>query len=325
MRRFLADSPLALHGLRLDFKDRDFLDITDFSRDELEHLFLVSDHMTRYLRNSIDTLHGKLMASLFFEPSTRTRLSFEAAMKRLGGDAIGFADPAGSSYAKGETLVDTIRMVENYVDVIVLRHPAEGSAKIAAQITDLPVINAGSGALSHPSQALLDLYTIRREHGSIDGLKVAMVGDLKYGRTVHSLAYGLSLYKVKLMLVSPGTLRMRPEILEDLDQRNLPVEQFSRIEEVLPEADVLYMTRIQKERFPDPLEFEQVRSVYKLTPELLVNAKRDMIVLHPLPRVDEIDPRVDEDPHSRYFKQAQYGVITRMALLSLIFGVEEKP
>ena len=245
-------------------------------------------------------------------------------MKRLGGDAIGFADPAGSSYAKGETLVDTIRMVENYVDVIVLRHPAEGSAKIAAQMTDLPVINAGSGALSHPTQALLDMYTIRREHGNIDGLKIAMVGDLKYGRTVHSLAYGLSLYKVKLMLVSPETLRMRPEILEDLDHRNLPVEQFSRIEEVLPTADVLYMTRIQKERFPDPLEFEMVKSVYRLTPELLEKAKKDLIVLHPLPRIDEIDPRVDEMPYSRYFKQAQYGMITRMALLSLIFGVEEK-
>lgn len=307
----------------MSFKGRDFIDIRDFTREEIEHIFEVADKMEPLARRSSQLLKGKILASLFFEPSTRTRLSFEAAMLRLGGSVIGFAEPKVASIAKGETLADTVRVVENYADIIVLRHPMEGAAKLAAEFASIPVINAGSGALSHPTQALLDLYTIRKEKGKIDGLKIALIGDLKYGRTVHSLAYALSNYDVEIFLVAPPQLRMRKEILEDLKESGIRVKELENIADIIGEVDVLYVTRIQKERFPDPSEYEKVRGSYKITLELISNGKRDLIILHPLPRVDELDPRIDATNHAKYFKQTWYGLVTRMALLALLLGAAE--
>jgi len=266
-----------------------------------------------------DMLRGKMLATLFFEPSTRTRLSFESAMLRLGGSAIGFAEPKVASVEKGENLADTVRVVESYADVLAVRHPLEGAARVAAEFASVPVINAGSGAEEHPTQALLDLYTMVKEKKSIDGLSIALVGDLRYGRTVHSLSYALSNYKVKLYLISPESLRMRREVLETVKGRMRVVEK-TVLEEVVPELDVLYVTRIQKERFPDPAEYAKVKGVYKIDLTLLKNAKEDMIVLHPLPRVDEIAAEVDETPHARYFQQVWNGIVTRMVLLALILG-----
>jgi len=273
-------------------------------------------------KSGSDILHGKSLATLFFEPSTRTRLSFEAAMHKLGGTAIGFAEPEIASIKKGENLADTVRVVENYADVIALRHPLEGAARLATEFAQVPIINAGSGAEEHPTQALLDLYTILKEKNRIDGLSIALMGDLRYGRTVHSLAYALSLYDVKLYLVSPELLRMRREVLDAIKEKVSVVEK-TGIEEVLPETDVLYVTRIQKERFPDPAEYAKVRGAYKIGLDTLKDAKEDMIIMHPLPRVDEIDDEVDETPHARYFQQVWNGIVMRMALLALILGATE--
>jgi aspartate carbamoyltransferase catalytic subunit len=267
-------------------------------------------------------LRGKILATLFFEPSTRTRLSFEAAMHKLGGDAIGFAEAKMASVKKGENLADTIRVVENYSDVIALRHPLEGSARLAGEFAQIPIINAGSGAEEHPTQALLDLYTILKERDRIDGLSVALVGDLRYGRTVHSLAYALSLYDVRLHLVSPELLRMRRGVL-DVIKKKIEVAEKAKIEDVLPETDVLYVTRIQKERFPDPAEYAKVKGAYKIDLEMLKEAKEDLVIMHPLPRIDEIADEVDETPHARYFQQVWNGIVMRMALLALILGATE--
>jgi aspartate carbamoyltransferase catalytic subunit len=264
-------------------------------------------------------LHGKILATLFFEPSTRTRLSFEAAMNKLGGTAIGFAEPKVAAIKKGENLADTIRVVENYADVLVLRHPLEGAARLAAEFSDVPVINAGSGAEEHPTQALLDLYTILKEKGTIDGLNITLMGDLRYGRTVHSLAYALSLYNVNLFLVSPMLLRMRREVSDAIKKR-IRITEGTTVGDVLPETDVLYVTRIQEERFPDPAEYAKVRGTYKIGLDTLRDAKEDMIIMHPLPRVDEIDQEVDNTPHARYFQQVWNGIVTRTALLALILG-----
>ncbi|MCS7385957.1 MAG: aspartate carbamoyltransferase [archaeon GB-1867-005] len=304
----------------MSFKGRDFIDVRDFTREEFEHIFEVADELESLAKRGSQLLKGKILASLFFEPSTRTRLSFEAAMLRLGGNVIGFAEPKVASIVKGETLADTVRVVENYADIIALRHPMEGAAKLAAEFASIPVINAGSGALSHPTQALLDLYTIRKEKGRIDGLKIALMGDLKYGRTVHSLAYALSYYNVELYLVAPPQLRMRKEILEDLRASKIQVKELENVADIISEIDVLYVTRIQKERFPDPTEYEQVKGSYKITIDVLENAKPDLIILHPLPRVDELDPEIDKTPHAKYFKQTWYGLVTRMALLALLLG-----
>jgi aspartate carbamoyltransferase catalytic subunit len=243
-------------------------------------------------------------------------------MLRLGGSAIGFAEPKVASVEKGENLADTVRVVGSYADVLAVRHPLEGAARVAAEFASVPIINAGSGAEEHPTQALLDLYTMVKEKKSIDGLSIALVGDLRYGRTVHSLSYALSNYKVKLYLISPESLRMRREVLETVKGRMRVVEK-AVLEEVVSELDVLYVTRIQKERFPDPAEYAKVKGVYKIDLNLLKNAKEDMIVLHPLPRVDEISAEVDGTPHARYFQQVWNGIVMRMALLALILGATQ--
>ncbi len=266
-----------------------------------------------------DLLKGKILATLFFESSTRTRLSFESAMHRLGGSVIGFAEAEIAAVRKGENLADTMRVVESYADLIVVRHPLEGAARLAAEFASVPVINGGSGAEEHPTQALLDLYTMMKEKKRIDGLNVALVGDLRYGRTVHSLAYALSLYNVKLFFVSPEMLRMRREVLEAIKEKTVITERNS-LEEIIADLDVLYVTRIQKERFPDAAEYVKVKGSYRIDLSLLERAKRNLIVLHPLPRVDEISPEVDGTSHARYFQQVWNGIVTRMALLALILG-----
>jgi aspartate carbamoyltransferase catalytic subunit len=306
----------------LQFKGRDIVSIKDFTREEIDHILKTSASMEPIAKKGSDMLSGKILATLFFEPSTRTRLSFEAAMNKLGGTTIGFAEPKVAAIKKGENLADTIRVVENYADVLVLRHPLEGAARLAAEFSDVPVINAGSGAEEHPTQALLDLYTILKEKGTIDGLNITLMGDLRYGRTVHSLAYALSLYNVKLFLVSPELLRMRREVSDSIKQR-IKIVEGSAVEDVLPETDVLYVTRIQEERFPDPAEYAKVSGTYKIDLETLKGAKDDLIIMHPLPRVDEIAHEVDDTPYARYFQQVWNGIVTRTALLALIFGAKK--
>jgi len=302
-----------------DFVGRDIISIKDFTREEIDYILRISSEMESLVRTGSDVLKSRVMATLFFEPSTRTRLSFEAAMYKLGGSVIGFSEPEVTSIRKGENLADTVRVVEKYADIIVLRHPAEGAARFAAEYAEIPVINAGSGAEEHPTQAILDLYTILKEKGRIDGLNIALMGDLRYGRTVHSLAYALSLYDVRLFLVSPELLKIRREVLEDIKSR-IKVLEYSNIEEILPEVDVLYVTRIQKERFPDLAEYEKVRGSYIVDLNVLRMAKSDLIILHPLPRVEEISVEVDSTPFARYFEQVRNGLVTRMALLALILG-----
>jgi aspartate carbamoyltransferase catalytic subunit len=306
----------------LQFKGRDIVSIKDFSREEIDYILKTAGDMEPIAKSGSNMLHGKILATLFFEPSTRTRLSFEAAMNKLGGTSIGFAEPKVAAIKKGENLADTIRVVENYADVMVLRHPLEGAARLAAEFARIPVINAGSGAEEHPTQALLDLYTILKEKGTIDGLNITLMGDLRYGRTVHSLAYALSLYKVKLFLVSPELLRMRREV-SDAIKKKIAVVEGSAVEDVLPETDVLYVTRIQEERFPDPAEYAKVSGTYKIEVDTLKDAREDMIIMHPLPRVDEIDHEVDDTPYARYFQQVWNGIVTRTALLALILGAKK--
>jgi len=303
----------------LEFTGRDIISIRDFSREEIDYILRIAKAMEPLAQKGSDMLKGKILATLFFEPSTRTRLSFEAAMHKLGGSTIGFAEAEIASVRKGENLADTVRTVENYADVIAIRHPLEGAARLAAEFAKVPIINGGSGAEEHPTQALLDLYTVLKEKGTIDGLKVALVGDLRYGRTVHSLAYALSNYNVELYLVSPESLKMRREVLEEIKDK-IPVNESKDLPKVIADIDVLYVTRIQKERFPDPAEYIKVKGSYKIDLDLLKNAKKDMIILHPLPRVDEIAPEVDNTSHARYFQQVWNGIVVRMALLALILG-----
>jgi len=306
----------------LKFKGRDIISIKDFTRKEIDYILKTAEAIEPLAKSGSDMLHGKMLATLFFEPSTRTRLSFEAAMHKLGGSAIGFAKPEIASVKKGENLADTIRVVENYADVIALRHPLEGAARLAAEFAQIPIINAGSGAEEHPTQALLDLYTILKEKNQIDRLNIALVGDLRYGRTVHSLAYALSLYDVKLHLISPELLRMRREVLDAI-KKKIEVAEKTGMEEALPEIDVLYMTRIQKERFADMAEYAKVKGAYKIDCDVLENVKKDLVIMHPLPRVDEIADEVDATPHARYFQQVWNGIVVRMALLALILGTTE--
>jgi len=307
----------------LTLKGKDIVSIVDFTREEVDQILRTAKSLEPLAREGSDLLRGKILATLFFEPSTRTRLSFETAMHRLGGSTIGFAEPSASSVSKGETLADTVRVVENYADVIVIRHPLEGSSRLAADYASIPVINAGSGSEEHPTQAFLDLYTIWKELERIDGLNVALVGDLKYGRTIHSLAYLLSKYNVNLFFVSHPSLRIRDEVSGDLKKLGIKFQELGDIKEVIPKLDVLYVTRIQKERFPDLAEYEKVKGFYQITTELLRDAKSNMIIMHPLPRVGEIDVAVDATPHARYFKQVFYGVVTRMAILALVLGAIE--
>ena len=303
----------------MEFRGRDVISIEDFTREEINYILNRSTKMEQIAAKGSDLLGGKILATLFFEPSTRTRLSFEAAMLKLGGSTIGFAEMESTSAKKGENLADTIRTVENYADVIALRHPLDGAAKLAAEFSKVPIINGGSGSEEHPTQALLDLYTIRKEKGKIDGLKIALVGDLRYGRTVHSLAYALSMYDVELHLVSPDSLRMRREVLRTIHSK-IPVAESSSLEKVVPQADVLYVTRIQRERFPDPAEYAKVKGIYKIDLKTLSDVKKNLIIMHPLPRLDEISPEVDSTPQARYFQQVQSGIAVRMALLALVLG-----
>jgi aspartate carbamoyltransferase catalytic subunit len=303
----------------MDFADRDIVSIKDFSREEIDYILRTTDSLEPMARKGSHALDGKIMATLFFEPSTRTRLSFESAMYRFGGNCVGFAEPKVASVEKGENLADTVRVVESYADVLVIRHPLEGAARLAAEFASVPVINAGTGAEEHPTQAMLDLYTIRRELGRIDGLNIALAGDLRYGRTVHSLAYALSLYKINLYLVSPPLLRMRKEVFEEVSGR-VKVVEAEELSKVLPDVDVLYMTRIQKERFGSLEDYEKVRGSYRLTATDLTQAKPKSIIMHPLPRVDEIEYTVDGTPHAKYFKQVWYGLLVRMGLIGLVLG-----
>jgi len=301
------------------FRGRDVISVLDFSKEEIEYLFKLTDH---YLSNGYkEVLRSKVMAVAFFEPSTRTRLSFEAAMKRLGGSVIGFSSEEGTSVAKGEKFVDTIRMLDSYADVIVIRHRYEGSARLAAEVAEHPVINAGDGRNEHPTQALLDLYTIYRLRGDVSNLVIGLIGDLKYARVVNSFLYILTIFKPKkIYLISHPLLRLREDVRRFVESRNVSVEEVFDINEVLSELDVLYVTRIQKERFPDPLEYEKVRNTYRITAEISRRCKDDLIILHPLPRVDELDRSLDSTKHAAYFKQASFGVPLRAALLTLILG-----
>jgi aspartate carbamoyltransferase catalytic subunit len=303
----------------MEFQGRDIISIQDFSKEEINYILDLTKSMEPIVKTGSNALKGKILATLFFEPSTRTRLSFETAILKLGGSYIGFADADIASVRKGENLADTIRTVENYADAIALRHNLEGSAKLAAEFSNVPIINGGTGAEEHPTQAFTDLYTMQKEKGGINGLKVALIGDLRYGRTVHSLAYALALYDIELFLVSPETLRMRNDVLQTIRNR-IPVNEDANLGEIIPKIDVLYVTRIQKERFPDAAEYAKVRGAYKIDLKVLDSAKKDMIVLHPLPRVDEISAEVDNTPQARYFQQVRNGVLVRMALLSLVLG-----
>ncbi len=300
-------------------KGRDVISILDFSREELETIFEEADRMQKYRHSGLRILEGKVMATAFFEPSTRTRLSFETAMLRLGGKVIGFVNPAVTSIAKGETFADTIRMLDSYADIIVIRHSIEGAARFAAEIAESPVINAGDGTRHHPTQAMIDLYTIRRCFGDIDGLEVGVLGDLKYGRAATSFIYGVSKYKIKkLYLISPPQLKCRNEVIEYLRSANVAYEEVNRLDDVISRLDVLYVTRIQKERFPDPAEYERVRGSYRVTLAHLKEARDNLIILHPLPRVDELPSEIDSTKHAKYFEQAKNGVPVRMALIKLL-------
>jgi aspartate carbamoyltransferase catalytic subunit len=307
------------------FYNRDVISVRDFRRDELLDLFKTADRIGELPSDDrLRLCRGRILASLFYEPSTRTKLSFEAAMMWTGGATIGFADPQASSAVKGEKLADTIRVVEGYADLMVLRHPLEGAARFAASVSTKPVINGGSGSEEHPTQAMLDLYTIHREAGGIDGLNIGVLGDLKYGRTVYSLLYGLANFRVVVYLISPPMLKIRPEALYELHGR-IRVEELERVEDCIEALDVLYVTRIQRERFPDPREYEQVRGSYRITLDTLKKSKGRLLVMHPLPRVDEISPEVDSTPHAIYFKQAHYGKTVRAALLAMILNEDLPP
>jgi len=303
---------------------RDIISVKQFGRSDLEYVFGVAHEMRGMVERvgTFDLLKGKILANLFYEPSTRTSSSFTAAMERLGGSVIPINEVRYSSVSKGESLPDTIRTLECYADVIVLRHPETGSAAIAAKAARKPVINAGDGVGEHPTQALLDTFTIFEELGAgqVDGMTITMLGDLKYGRTVHSLARLLSLFKVKINYVSPEILRMPGEVMNEVAEKGIPQAEFNSLEQVLPETDVLYVTRVQKERFEDPADYEKVKGAYVIDPEIMKAAKQEMIVMHPLPRVGEISVDFDEDPRAAYFRQMEYGLYVRMALLAMVLG-----
>lgn len=306
---------IKIWGVNLEFNKKDIISIREFSKKELLYLIELAKKIES--SDNSDLLKGKILTTLFYEPSTRTKLSFESAMKRLGGKVIGFSNPKASSAAKGETLYDTTKMVEGYSDVIVIRHPVEGAARLVAESSNVPVINAGDGANQHPTQTLLDLFTIVKSKGKLDNLTITMVGDLKYGRTVHSLACALSHFDVKLIFVSPDILKMPKDLLDEL---TVPYEETSDLQEAIDKSDIVYMTRIQKERFPDPIEYEKVKGVYVLKKKMLKNAKPDVKIMHPLPRVDEIATDVDSTENAIYFEQAHNGAIMRQALLALLLG-----
>lgn len=308
----------------MPFAFRDVISILDYSREDLDLLFETTDKIRELLRKnpSLNYLDGKIVALLFLEPSTRTMYSFQTAVYRLGGKALVFTSEQATSLAKGENYADTIRMFDSYSDAIIIRSKYEGTARFAAEIAEKPVINGGDGRHEHPTQAMIDLYTIRYFFGRIDGLTIGILGDLKYARTIASLLYGLTLYNPrKVYLISPGVLRLREEVRRKILERNLPITEVSRLDEVIEELDVLYVTRIQKERYPDPIEYEKVKNLYKITPETLIKVKENFKILHPLPKIDEIDPKIDNTKYAGYFQQAKLGVPLRMALLLLVLGL----
>jgi len=317
-------SPYLPIGDRRDtaFYGKDILSVDQFSRDDLEYVFGVAHEMHELVERigSYNLLKGKILANLFYEPSTRTSSSFISAMERLGGSVIAINEVRYSSVSKGESLPDTIRTLEAYADVVVLRHPDVGSAALAAKYGRKPIINAGDGVGEHPTQALLDLFTIVSELGKVDGLTVTMLGDLKYGRTVHSLARLLAKYDVRLNYVSPDILRMPEDVMAQLRTKGVRQSEHDSLGDVLPDTDVLYVTRVQKERFEDPNQYEAVQGAYTITPELMRNAKEQMVVMHPLPRVGEISMEFDDDPRAVYFRQMEYGLYVRMALLAMVLG-----
>jgi aspartate carbamoyltransferase len=317
-------NPYLPFGDRQDapFYGKDILSVKQFTRRDLEYIFGVAHEMYEMVQRigTFDLLKGKILANLFYEPSTRTSSSFTSAMERLGGSVIPINEVHYSSVAKGESLPDTVRTLDCYADVIVLRHPEVGASASAARYTRKPIINAGDGVGEHPTQALLDLFTIHEELGDVDGLNVTMLGDLKYGRTVHSLARLLSLYQVKMYFVSPDILKMPSEILDELEEKSIPFSEFDSLESVLHDTDVLYVTRVQKERFDDLTQYESVKSTFVITPQTLKDAKERMIIMHPLPRVGEISMEVDNDPRAAYFRQMEYGLFVRMALLAMVLG-----
>jgi aspartate carbamoyltransferase catalytic subunit len=304
------------------FYGKDILSVKQFTRSDLEYIFGVAHEMREMVARvgTFDLLKGKILANLFYEPSTRTSSSFTSAMERLGGSVIPINEVRYSSVSKGESLPDTVRTLECYADVLVIRHPEIGSAALAAKYARKPIINAGDGVGEHPTQALLDLFTINEELGRVDGLTVTMLGDLKYGRTVHSLARLLSLFDIRLHYVSPEILRMPSEIIDELKGKDIPQEEHMTLDGALAESDVLYVTRVQKERFSDQVVYESVKDAFVITPETLMGAKERMVVMHPLPRVGEISMEVDDDPRAAYFRQMQYGLYVRMALLAMVLG-----
>lgn len=305
-------------------KGKDVLNAAQFSLKELDLIMNTAARFEKRVKSGevINSLEGQVVASLFFEPSTRTRLSFETAINRLGARVVSMANAATFSVAKGETLADTIRTVDGYVDIIVIRHPMKGSAQIAADNAIHPVINGGDGAGQHPTQALLDLYTIRKEKGILSGQTITFLGDLKNGRTVHSLGYFMTLFQNKMIFVSPESLKMPAEITQDLRSRGAEIEETEDVGKALSDSDLVYVTRVQRERFENPEEYEKVKGVYVINRKMIEKAKKGITILHPLPRVDEIAIDVDDYEGAAYFRQAHNGLYVRMALLALISGKE---
>ena len=303
-------------------KNKSLVSINDFSKDEIIRILELAEKFEK--NPSQRVLEGKVVASLFFEPSTRTRLSFESAINRLGGRVIGFSEASNTSVSKGESLKDTILTVANYSDLIVMRHPIEGSARFASEVARVPVINAGDGANQHPTQTMLDLYSIRKTQGTLDNLHIVMIGDLKYGRTVHSLLQAMSHFNTKFTFVSPPELKLPNEYKLYLKERGLSFTEETEIGKTVDDADIVYMTRVQRERFSDLMEYEKVKNVYVLKNEMFTSSKPNMKILHPLPRVNEISEDVDDNPHAYYFTQALNGVYARMAIMCSILGLEKE-
>ena len=300
--------------------DQDIISIKDFTKEDLEFIFNSTDKISYLKPNEKSELgRGRTLGYLFYEPSTRTRMSFEAAMASLGGSSIGIFDPRSSSVEKGESLADTVRIIDLYSDVTILRHPLDGSSRFAGELSKNPIINAGSGSEEHPTQAMLDLYTILKEKKKIDGLTIGIVGDLKYGRTVYSLLYALANYNVNIHLISPSILRIRKESIYDV-QKKLKLYEHNQLEDILPKLDVLYVTRIQRERFPDVQEYEKVKGTYTVDKSTLAKAKSDVSIMHPMPRMEEISHSIDSTNNAIYFRQAAYGKELRAALLALILN-----
>ena len=301
-------------------KGRNLISITDFSKEEYIEVLDIAEDFEKNPKQRI--LSDKVVATLFFEPSTRTRLSFESAANQLGARIIGFSDPGGTSVQKGESLHDTIVMVSSYADLIVMRNPKEGSSRYASEVASVPVINAGDGANQHPTQCMLDLYSIRKTQGTLDNLNIALVGDLKYGRTVHSLVQAMCNFNATFHLVSPTELKLPSSVKMSIKDAGLKYYQYTDIRSIIPLADIIYMTRVQRERFPDPLEYERVKDSCILSANMFEGCKPNMRVLHPLPRVNEITTDVDKTPYAYYFRQAQNGVYVRQALMSAILGAK---